>query len=53
MSKVVISISINLEELMLIENMAAEIGVSRSSMTRILLRKGLEVNQNNEKNGEH
>ena len=45
MSKVAISISVSLEELMSIEKMADEIGVSRSSMARILLRKGLAVSK--------
>lgn len=45
MGKVAISVSVNLEELITIEKMAAEIGVSRSSMARILLRKGLAVSK--------
>lgn len=51
MGKVAISVSINLEELMTIEKMADEIGVSRSSMARILLRRGLEVTRNTDKGG--
>lgn len=51
MGKVAISVSINLEELMTIEKMADEIGVSRSSMARILLRRGLEVARNTDKGG--
>ena len=43
MGKVAISVSVNLEELMMIEKMADEIGVRRSSMARIVLRKGLAV----------
>lgn len=45
MGKVAISVSINLEELMMIEKMADEIGVSRSSMARIILRRGLAVSE--------
>ena len=45
MGKVAISVSVNLEELMMIEKMADEIGISRSSMARILLRKGLAVSK--------
>lgn len=45
MGKVAISLSVNLEELMMIEKMADEISISRSSMARILLRKGLAVSK--------
>ena len=43
MSKVAISISVSLEELMTIEHLADMEGVSRSSMTRNLIRKGIAV----------
>lgn len=51
MSKVSFSISLNLEELMMLEKMADEIGVSRSSMARILLRRGLAAARNADKGG--
>lgn len=43
MSKVAISISVSLEELMTIEHLADMEGVSRSSMTRNLIRNGIAV----------
>lgn len=51
MGKVAISLSINLEELMMIEKLADEIGVSRSSMARIILRRGLAATRNSDKGG--
>ena len=49
MSKVTVSISVNLEELMMIEKMAAAEGISRSSLARILLRRGLAATRNSDK----
>ena len=51
MSKVTVSISVNLEELMMIEKMAAAEGISRSSLARILLRRGLAATRNSDKGG--
>lgn len=51
MSKVAISISVNIEDLMAVEQLAEDMNVSRSSMARYLLRKGIAVTRREAKDG--